>query len=987
MTESVNNKNLKKIFIWLAAVASFIGLPAIILSYAVYRHFQVDEERQVIIYKSEMQSFANEVRNNLSAETFFCRLFFDYSEKCRFQADSNIDKTIDFCKKLKSFFGKDIDFLFVDRNGQIKYETKKYDFNQNTLASAMAYVAGWRKVYVRKGNIEDLKKIVGPQFIDDFITYLFDVSYLRLCWADSSGRIPPCGVYPFTWGGFFVFISKDCLARYSHINYFVSEYCKANQQIAGCYDRNDTDKTLWCTDSSIRTDEFKSQLIKSEGDGKSFFESEHYFVFNQVLTGNLRLFYVAKKEYTELQIILWAFLAFLLYFSISYPIIKYIWNTIVLNIPGNASIRLKLGFLFFFAAGIPLLSLFVVSQEYEMHKRNTLIEDARQWSVENILSVDQRFLGFLRDICNDYDAFIGDWAQNLKNRNLEIKDIDYLREKLNKHGSFDFYCIASESKILGIYEGLIHYTGSIDAIKIDYKNSKLSSDLRSYRPDEIRSANMIIKKLCSDLNGTEIPSYILNKLELVAETILQKKFSEIIYSIIDAIGLIREWGFGKNMNMTYFNFISVYDKALTDYVMLVTWRPKDIQWNFVDNTVYRANRNAKGFKVVAYERFDNAIVPMNYSGNEKIAAFAKRATEKPTEEVEILNLDGEDYIAVGFIGRQLHRFCLIGLYPLRNIENEIDKQSSLILIIGLLCILLAAGLAQLLSKTFVLPLFRLKEGALAIENRDFAHRIPDIGRDEFGNVGSIFNNVMVGMEELEIAKIVQESMFPKPEFSQGKFAIYGKSVTMADVGGDYLDFFKIDDNNFSVLLGDVAGHGVGAAVIMAMAKSAVLCGGDSLKSPAAILNQLHKLILASKSSKQRKIMTFQYLNVNSETCETMYGNAGACSPCIIRRSAGTVEELKMSGAALGAFKKAVYKEMPLNFAPGDAIIFYSDGIVEARNEAGEEMGYEAYFDMLNQVYDTDPKKYYENIYAKYLEHIGGMEAQDDLTIIVMVCQP
>jgi sigma-B regulation protein RsbU (phosphoserine phosphatase) len=298
---------------------------------------------------------------------------------------------------------------------------------------------------------------------------------------------------------------------------------------------------------------------------------------------------------------------------------------------------------------------------------------------------------------------------------------------------------------------------------------------------------------------------------------------------------------------------------------------------------------------------------------------------------------------------------------------------------------LSIGLAHLLTKSFITPLLNLQEGALAIENRNFKHRLTNLNIDEFGEVGGIFNHVMVGLEELEIAKIVQESMFPNPEFKQGKFSIYGKSITMIDVGGDYLDFFKVDDNSFSVLVGDVAGHGVGAAVIMAMAKAAILGADKALRSPALLLNSLHKMILATKNSKQKKIMTFQYLHINSETGENLYGNAGACSPWLIRHSENTVTEIKMAGAALGAFKRAVYKEMPLDFKPGDAIVFYTDGIVECKDKNGEMLGYERLKKLLLQNWDSNPETYYNNIYKAYLDFVGDdSEAGDDLTFVILV---
>jgi sigma-B regulation protein RsbU (phosphoserine phosphatase) len=152
-----------------------------------------------------------------------------------------------------------------------------------------------------------------------------------------------------------------------------------------------------------------------------------------------------------------------------------------------------------------------------------------------------------------------------------------------------------------------------------------------------------------------------------------------------------------------------------------------------------------------------------------------------------------------------------------------------------------------------------------------------------------------------------------------------------------------------------------------------------------MLNNLHKMILATKTSKQKKIMTFQYLHVNSETGENLYGNAGACSPFLIRPSENIAVEIKMAGAALGAFKRAVYTEMALDFRPGDAIVFYTDGIVECKNQKGEMLGYERLKTTLLQCWDANPEIYYNNILKAYYEYVGDdAEAGDDLTFVILV---
>ena len=133
-------------------------------------------------------------------------------------------------------------------------------------------------------------------------------------------------------------------------------------------------------------------------------------------------------------------------------------------------------------------------------------------------------------------------------------------------------------------------------------------------------------------------------------------------------------------------------------------------------------------------------------------------------------------------------------------------------------------------------------------------------------------------------------------------------------------------------------------------------------------------------------MTFQYLHVNSETGTGLYGNAGACSPLLVRHSEASVQEIKMAAPVLGAFKKAVYKEMSLDIKPGDAIVFYTDGIVECKDKNGEMLGYDRLKKMILDCWAEIPETYYNNIYKSYLDYVGkDADAGDDLTFVILMC--
>ena len=998
------NKYLKFIIV----IFCFVCIPDLILSYSVYRYYQINEEQIFNDLKTYAQYITNESRRNVDAEKYFCQFFHEYNFKESNNPDSNIDDCIAFCKKFKDNFGNKIDFVVLNNEGEIKYNSNPSIYKHSRQiwhnafhAAKFNYSTNPNLVHKgQSGDVNALKEIFGMQTICRNVKALYDQNIYTLIWGDYTGNIPPGAVYSFTWGGFFVFISKELLKDVIHLKYYLSEHSLNSEVVTGIYDSSNPNESFWTNKKLNNELEIKDFFYKSAFINKNYVELENSYLYRQTLTNNYNLFAISSKGNSNFNLLLKAFLVFILFFICSWHIIKYFKNTIVLKIPGEASISFKIAFLFSFATLIPLLLFAVVSHEYEIYKRQTLIKEARVWSAENILSIEQRYQSYLKSVANHMDKSVSSFEKDLKDKNPTIDLVKNICNDFFLYDIHDFFMVASESPYLAATEGLFKYFGPLDDIHFDlsqsvlnYEQRKVSKDklmefLEKWKFNDYRFLIIVIKKIISYVTGNEISGTVMSKLEIIAEGFMQKPISEIIYTFIDMKneGIIKEWGYGNRVYMAYLNFISIYNKSNPDYVIISSWIPDELQKKFISDEIVKLNRNPKGFKYIAFEKYEGYFIPGFYNGNLELKSFAKRAVEKPTDELETVCLNGDTYIAVSVLGKGIDKYTFIGLYPMKNIDNEIGQQKSLLWLMGIFTLILSAGLAQLISKSFIKPLLILQDGALAIEGRNFNHRLSGLSADEFGNVGNIFNHAMVGLSELEIAKIVQESMFPKPEFKQGKFSIYGKSVTMIDVGGDYLDFFKVDDNSFSVLVGDVAGHGVGAAVIMAMAKAAILNAGEALRSPAAVLNQIHKIIMAAKNSKQKKIMTFQYLYVNSETGEGLYGNAGGCSPLLVRHSEDSVQEIKMAAPVLGAFKKAVYKEMSLGLKPGDAIVFYTDGIVECKDKNGEMLGYDRLKNMILNCWAETPEEYYNNIFKAYIDYIGkGSEAGDDLTFVILMC--
>ena len=131
-------------------------------------------------------------------------------------------------------------------------------------------------------------------------------------------------------------------------------------------------------------------------------------------------------------------------------------------------------------------------------------------------------------------------------------------------------------------------------------------------------------------------------------------------------------------------------------------------------------------------------------------------------------------------------------------------------------------------------------------------------------------------------------------------------------------------------------------------------------------------------------MTFQYLYYDAESGAGVYSNAGACSPILVDHVSRETAEITLQAPVLGGFKKSRFANLDIKLKAGQALVFYTDGIIETMNSEGREIGYDGFKQMLLESYDPDARKYYDNIYGRYLKWLGENQPQDDLTIIILI---
>lgn len=239
--------------------------------------------------------------------------------------------------------------------------------------------------------------------------------------------------------------------------------------------------------------------------------------------------------------------------------------------------------------------------------------------------------------------------------------------------------------------------------------------------------------------------------------------------------------------------------------------------------------------------------------------------------------------------------------------------------------------------------------------------------------------------DLSIASEIQQAILPRvfPPFPEDcQFMDIAASMNAAkDIGGDFYDFFRLDQDRIGFLIADVCGKGIPAAIFMAVSRTVIRTTGLRGLSPAECIDISNKLIAAD--SVDCMFVTVFYGIYNIRTGEVTYCNAGHNPPHILKSDC-TIEILpKPKSMVVGAFELAKYKEDTLQLEKGDTLVMFTDGVTEAMNPNREEFGIERLNDSLKDVAYRSCAEIIETVKGDIKDFADGAEQSDDITMLVI----
>jgi serine phosphatase RsbU (regulator of sigma subunit) len=311
----------------------------------------------------------------------------------------------------------------------------------------------------------------------------------------------------------------------------------------------------------------------------------------------------------------------------------------------------------------------------------------------------------------------------------------------------------------------------------------------------------------------------------------------------------------------------------------------------------------------------------------------------------------------------------------------------------LLVYLVALGIAFYLVGTIARSVNRLTRAAQAIARGDFSVRVQSKARDQIGDLARSFDGMAESIErllvqtaekerlegEIAIARTIQQKLLPPPEAEIKGLAILAHFQPVAEIGGDYYDYFSMPDGRIAVAVGDVSGHGLPTGLLVAMAKAALTTQIESGLSGSALFTRLNDLI--HRSTDSRNYMTLSLLACDPTTSRAELTNAGQLAP--YRLSEGTVVSLSLPSFPLGTSPRSDFPTAAYELAPGDRLVFLTDGLVEASDPAGEPFGFERLEALLRAEASADAVRLREAVLAAVSAHTHGAPPDDDRTLLIL----
>ena len=306
-----------------------------------------------------------------------------------------------------------------------------------------------------------------------------------------------------------------------------------------------------------------------------------------------------------------------------------------------------------------------------------------------------------------------------------------------------------------------------------------------------------------------------------------------------------------------------------------------------------------------------------------------------------------------------------------------------------------------IARTITRSIQNLYQGTRRIQAGEFGYTIASRGADQLDSLAGAFNQMsqsIAGLmtqitekkrleKEIEIAREVQTQLFPRRAPEINRLQLAGLCLPARTVSGDYYDFIPFGEEQVDVVIGDISGKGISAALLMASLQSAIrthvvyraTSKGYQKGHIGEAVAEINRHLYANTAADKFATLVFSHFDSNS--LQLTYCNAGHNPPLLI--SNGDVSRLSVGGMAVGLFDDCQYEEETVGLKANDLLVLYTDGVVEAEDPQGEQFGEEKLLDLIRKNAFLTSDDIQKLILDEVDSFAKGLEQRDDITVVVM----
>lgn len=334
-----------------------------------------------------------------------------------------------------------------------------------------------------------------------------------------------------------------------------------------------------------------------------------------------------------------------------------------------------------------------------------------------------------------------------------------------------------------------------------------------------------------------------------------------------------------------------------------------------------------------------------------------------------------------------------------HLNEQVNAAKTLFFALFVILFVIVTLISVLFARIITRPVEELRRGSEAIGTGDLEHRVQVTSGDEFEDLAHSFNTMAENLKnymdelrrttaekerfakELEIAQGIQQSFLPDSAPEIAGIELVAKNVPALEVGGDFYDFIPVATGQWGLVIADVSGKGVPAALFMALSRTLIRASTLVNADPALSIAHANRMIY--EDSKSNMFVTLFYAVLDSRTMTLDYVNAGHNPPLLLQGESTTVRLLKAKGIALGVIDEVDLQSVRVDLKPGDVLVLYTDGVTEAINAAEEEFGEERLFAIITRNRNRPAQEIMDEILAGITAFAGDTPQFDDITLMIL----